>query len=134
MTMRQAIALFFVVSLFVGCSGSPVKPPPAVAQVSGTVLLDGSPMSSGQVTFTAPGQPPKSVDVKDGKFAGEVHAGKNLVEVTSAVDAPNPMDPKGPPVKRNKVAGTYQGPSSPLKADVPESGKADLKFEVKTGR
>jgi hypothetical protein len=130
---RQAIAFVFGALFLCGCSGSKEKTPPT-AKISGTVLLDGSSMPNGEVIFTTPGQPPKTLEVTGGNFSGEVYAGKNLVEVNCPVDAPNPMDPKGPPVKKNKVASTYQGPSSPLSADVPEGGKTDLKFEVKSGR
>jgi hypothetical protein len=119
-------------SLLTGCPKGKDKPP-STAKVSGTVALDGKPMEGGEVNFNIAGHPPKSLPVKGGAFSGEVYIGKNTVDVVWYRDSkPNPMDPKLPPTPVNVVAPEFQGANSPFKPDIPEGGKTDLKFEVKS--
>ena len=136
--MNRLVGSFLLLSITclpLGCNKTTGPKGPPLAKVSGTVTLDGQPMAGGEVRFTAPGQPPKSLEVKDGSFSGEVYSGKNHIDVVWDVDGgPNPTDPKAEHLKVNKISPKFLGPSSPLSADIPESGRSDLKFEVQSAR
>jgi len=116
------------VCLVGGCGGTTNKPP-ATAKVSGTVMLDRAKMPSGEISFTVQGQGPKTLEIKDGAFSGEVNAGKNLVEVNLSKEVPHPMDPTQK-IKVNQLSEKFYGAYSTLSADVPAGGATDLKFEV----
>ena len=131
---RLSAVVFLGACLLAGCSDAR-QAPPSLAKVRGTVTLDGKPMVGGEVRFTASGQPPKALEIKDGNFAGDVHVGKNHVDVVWDKDGPpNPMDPKAPPIKVNAVSNAFSGPNSQLSADVDKGGNASLAFEVKSAR
>jgi hypothetical protein len=109
---------------FVGCAAQNA-PAPAVAQVKGSVTLDGKPMQSGEVRFGVPGQEAKICEIKNGSFAGEVYTGKNQVDVVWEKDGPpNPTDPTSK-IKVNIVAS-----NTPQTADVAQGGLSDLKVEA----
>lgn len=130
---RSVGCWLFVISLFVtGCEPDQPKPPPK-AKVAGTVTLDGSPMAEGEIRFNLAGQPATSAPVKGGAFAGEAYIGLNQVDVLMEREVPNPSMP-GTNMKVNSVSMQFQGPNSPLKADVPAAGASDLKFEVTSAR
>jgi len=132
---RLARSLLFlsVVCIVAGC-GKPNAPPPT-AKVSGTVNLDGKPMQGGEIRFELAGYGPKNLEITNGTFSGDVFVGKNRVDVVWDKDMPNPMDPKGPPVKGgNAVDPKFLGPNSPLNAEIPAGGKSDLKFDVTSAR
>jgi hypothetical protein len=115
-----------------GCQSSTTGP--ALAAVKGTVTLDGKPMQGGEIRFTAPGQPVKSLEIKDGAFSGQVNSGKNQVDVVWDQDGPpNPMDPSTK-IKVNVVGPQFSGPNSVLSANVPTGGASDLKFDVTSAR
>jgi len=115
-----------------GCQSSTTGP--ALATVKGTVMLDGKPMPGGEIRFTAPGQPVKTIEIKDGAFSGQVFAGKNQVDVVWDQDGPpNPMDPSTR-IKVNTVALQFSGPNSVLSTNVPTAGASDLKFDVTSAR
>lgn len=127
------LLLVFSVCFVTGCPQQTNKAP-KMAKVSGTVKMDGQPMGGGEVRFSVTGQPPKSLEVKDGAFSGEVYVGKNLVEVVWDVDGgPHPMNPNEK-LKVNKIAEKFWGPSSALSEEVPEAGKSDLKYEVTSAK
>jgi hypothetical protein len=135
--MKRLIGVCLIVALqwcVVGCDGDKKTKAPDLAKVSGTVNLDGKAMEGGEVRFSVPGQPPKSIEIKNGTFSGEVFIGKNSVEVVWDVDGPpNPMDPTQK-LKVNKVATTFSGPNTTLSADITKEGKSDLKFDVTSVR
>jgi hypothetical protein len=114
-----------VAAWIIGCAPQNA-PAPATATVKGTVNLDGKPIPNGaEIRFSVPGHPPKSMDIKDGSFTGEVFTGKNDVEVVLEKEGPpNPTDP----TTKTKI-NTVQA-KTPLTADVPKSGANDLKFDV----
>jgi hypothetical protein len=108
--------------------------PPALAKVVGTVTLDGQPMDGGEVRFNVIGQPPKALPVQGGAFSGEVYVGQNQIDVVWDKDGPpHPMDPSTR-IKVNVISSQFQGPNSPLKADVGEAGVSDLKFAVTSAK
>jgi hypothetical protein len=123
-----SVGLLVVSLALVGCSGRPGPPP--LAKVQGTVTLDGVPMEGGEVRFTSPNQPTKSIPISNGSFSGDVYSGKNRVDVVWDVEGPpNPTDPASK-MMVNKVSPEFLGPSSPLNADIQPKGATGLKFEV----
>jgi hypothetical protein len=119
---------FSLLVIFWGTGCTPESPkPPALAKVSGTVNLDGQPMAGGEVQFEIAGFPPKTLEIKDGAFAGEVHAGKNQIGVVWNKEIPNPTEPKMQ-MTTNVVSSKFSDKDSPFNAEVTE-GKV-FKFEV----
>lgn len=117
-----------------GCSGGGGQKAPPLAKVSGTVLLDRKPMQGGEIRFYLEGQPPKILEIKDGAFSGEVHTGKNRVDIVWEKDGPpHPMDPSQK-LKVNAVSTQFSGAASTLNAEVSAEGRSDLKFEVSSAR
>jgi hypothetical protein len=124
------LVVLVAAGLIGGCGGGSTGGPPPTAQVSGTVMLDKAKMPSGEISFSVPGQGPKTLEIKDGAFSGEVNVGKNLVEVMLMKDGPpHPMDPKQK-LKVNQISDKFWGAYSTLNAEVPAGGATDLKFEV----
>jgi len=73
-----AIALFCALVFLTGCSGPKDKP----VSVSGTVDLDGKPLSEGTITLLGEGgTAPTKLDIKEGKFEGMATPGKKRVEI-----------------------------------------------------
>ena len=64
----------------VGCKNDGA---PAYANVSGTVTYNGKPLDKGQITFATDGRPPTSMDIVDGKFAGQAMVGSNKISVAA---------------------------------------------------
>jgi hypothetical protein len=64
----------------VGCGKSDV---PAYANVSGTVTYNGKPIEKGQISFSTDGRPASSMEIVDGKFAGQAMVGSNKVAVSA---------------------------------------------------
>ncbi len=85
------------ICLSLGCGG--VKEPPYVP-ISGTVKLDGKPLSQGRIVFLPKdGAAPRSIPIENGQFAGEARAGSNVVQVHAIKEVPNP-DPGAPPAEK----------------------------------
>ena len=132
--MKHFVSLFTLLSLtlLLGCDKTG-EDLPTTAKVSGMVEVDGKPMEGGEVRFSLPGVPPRSMPVSSGAFSGEVFIGKNQVEVVLEKDGPpHPMEP-GKFLKVNTIDPKFWGSSTTLSADVPKEGKTDLKFQVTTG-
>jgi hypothetical protein len=133
--MRFLCATLFcaAATCLLGCSSDGPKAPPT-APVKGAVSLDGKPMGGGEVRFTAPGELVKTIEIKDGQFAGEAFVGKNRVEVVWDKDGPpNPTDPTTK-MKVNAVSNRFLGPNSPFQFDIPAGGKSDFKLDVTSAR
>ena len=131
---RWMFRCWCVIALLVaGCvEKGPATPP--LAKVAGTVTLDGKPMEGGEVRFNLIGQPPRVLPVQGGAFAGEAYVGQNQIDaVWDKEGPPHPMDPSIR-IKVNAVSSQFQGPNSPLKAEVVAAGVSDLKFEVTSAR
>lgn len=127
----MVIALALI--LFVGCEEQNA-PPPAAAQVSGTVNLDGKPMQGGVVRFNIAGQPPKEMPVTNGAFSGEAFIGANTVDVVwDKEGGPNPMDANSKMIV-NAVDAKFSGPTTPFKETIAAEGKSDLKFDVTSAK
>jgi hypothetical protein len=79
--MRQTLLfLFLVLALLVGCQKEDKH---SYANVSGTVTYNGKPIEKGFITFQMEGNPPKSMDIVDGKFNGQAMVGSNRVTVSA---------------------------------------------------
>lgn len=130
----SACLLCSFVWLAAGCTQeNPHKSPP-LAKVSGTVNLDGKPMGGGEARFFADGQPAQILPINGGNFSGEVHTGKNRIEIVWEKDGPpHPMNPKEF-IKVNAVHSKFAGVDTPFKQDIGSGGATDLKFDVTSAR
>ena len=53
------------------------------ANVKGKVTFNGKPIEKGHITFALEGRPPSTIDIVDGKFAGQAMVGSNKVSVSA---------------------------------------------------
>jgi hypothetical protein len=114
-------------ALVAGCSGS--------GSVSGTVTLDGAPLTSGTVTFHPTAGGPVAIGNigPDGRYELAVGTDKTVppgeyvvtVEATEAVTS-EPTDSKGPP-------RPPQAPRRLTPDKYADKDKTDLRFTVKSG-
>src|SRR5262245_35203515 len=132
MTRSSLVLLVFGVALpfATGCTSQdqPVG-------VSGTVALDGKPVSNGRILFVGnDGSPPEVVNIKDGSFDGKVRPGKRRVEIsalrkTGRKNAFWPNDEEMEdyiPVRYNV--------QSELSEEIPPEGKSGLKYDLKSSK
>jgi hypothetical protein len=111
-----------------GCSAAGDKP----VKVSGTVLLDGSPMPEGEISFITEGEPPAIGTIRNGAFEADVKPGKRRVEVRrwETVAAPKETTIKAEaPNRINKLPPRFNDAST-LAAVVKAEGGNEFKFEV----
>lgn len=117
-----------------GCSGSTEAPE---YSVKGTVTLDGSPMTEGDIYFIDSATSTSSVlPVTNGQFAGKSEAGTFKVEINQFREETVQADPTGytPPgntTKKNIVLPEYNSQST-LKAEVTANGPNEFSFEAKS--
>lgn len=83
MRASSLVLIGFVLTLGSGCS--PEKHQLSErTKVSGKVTLEGNPLTTGNIVFTAEtGEPPKVLDILDGNYEGEVPIGPVKVSITS---------------------------------------------------
>ena len=130
-----AVTVAFCIAMgLAGCNNGP--PTPKTYPVSGEVTLDGKPMKSGEVTFVSVADGIRdSVQVVDGKFAGEVMAGNRQIEIRSYVPVKvnNAMyassDVNGEPSMENIIPAKYNT-NTTMTETVKEGENAPFKFEV----
>jgi hypothetical protein len=72
--------LFLVLATVVGCEKSDKQ---TYANVKGTVLFNSKPIEKGKITFALEGRPPSTMDIVDGKFAGQAMVGSNRISVSA---------------------------------------------------
>lgn len=114
----------------VGCSGGPVEAPRY--KVSGTVTLDGAPLSEGKVHFVSPESGAlDSVDVKEGKFEGQAQAGERRVEIYSPRIEVIDKDGMKSEAQTELIPSEYNKESK-LTASVSASGPNDFTFDAKS--
>ena len=105
--MRRTALMLCFLFLFLagaGCTTPQNAPAPKLAKVSGTAKVDGKLMKEGEITFTFPGQGPKSFEItSSGTFSGEVYAGKNQ---SVDIRAYWWMAPQPPPMPSNRPKST----------------------------
>jgi len=125
--MRQIVCvtcLLLGVVWIVSCTPQNA-PPPSTAQVKGTVSLDGKPMQKGEVMLSVTAQPPKTLEIKNGTFEGEVFVGKNSIEVVLHKPGPPSSTDPNTPTTINAV-----GSCTPNSLDIPKGGASDLKIDA----
>ena len=127
--MRMPTALFFV--CLAGCSGTPAVP---TAPVSGTVTLDGQPLSRGEIHFWTVSQGRYEIlPIAQGTFSGRAVVGERRVEIYSFKDGQPLSGPgegqAGPPV--NTLPGRYST-NSELTASVFENRPNTFEFRLQS--
>jgi hypothetical protein len=114
-----------------GCTPAP-PPKTPTASVSGTIILDGNPVPTGEIHFGMLGVPPRVLKIADGAYSGEAPVGENQVEVYIYKEGPpNPRYPDDPP-KMNTVPNKYWGPKTTLKASVKDGEPNKFTFDLKS--
>src|SRR6266852_8687545 len=84
--------LFLILATVVGCQQGSKQ---THANVTGKVTFNGKPIEKGQITFALEGRPPSTMDIVDGKFAGEAMVGSNKVSVSARKKVATPPRVKG---------------------------------------
>jgi hypothetical protein len=137
--MFKTANIFLLIGLLLcefGCGGSQK----GLAPVEGTVMLDGTPMPGVYVFFDQPDASKNRAFIgqtdEQGHFelreAGEKYAGTppGPYRVTLSTAVAKPGSPDGAPLPPERVPPKYA--RGKLKLDVPESGKTDVRFDLKT--
>ncbi len=116
--------------LLIGCG--PSKKAREMQAVSGSVTLDGQPLSEGEIYFktTAKGE----IDVlpiENGQFQGEVGVGSRRVEIYAYHEKEVVPMPGEPPEKtrENYIPAAYNLQST-LTAEISPDSSVPLKFEI----
>lgn len=132
--MQSGASMFWLCAFFslalIGC-GSGDRP----VAVSGSVLLDDQPLSSGKISFITPGQVPEQIDIRDGKFTGKAKLGKRRVEI--AAYRPYQIPPEVPASMRPLMKGGEENylpdiyhTRSTLDAEVTSSGPNEFSYKL----
>ena len=114
--MRRQIGVLLCTALFLaGCESGP-----EMAEVKGTVTLDGVPLDKGMIQFTDVNKqlPAASLEIKDGDFKGKAFVGLARVSITSP--------------KSWKKAKAYQSDDSP-EVEVAEGERIPAIYNRVTG-
>jgi hypothetical protein len=114
----------------VGCT--PKRQGPPLADVKGTVTLDGQPMADGEVMFVVMGTHTAILPVTNGTFAGKAAVGTNRVEVYSYRMGGDVVEMGGQKFggeKENVIPAQFNSMTT-LGAQVDAGGANDFKFEV----
>ena len=112
-----------------GCTPPRQGAAPA-AQVSGTVMMDGKALPTGELHFSVPGFPPSVLEITDGKYAGEAPIGKNEVQLYVFVEGPPLKKYGGQRLKTNTSPKKYWGPETSLEATVAADGANKFDFNL----
>lgn len=119
-------ALVFASTLLVGCGPNE----PIAVEVSGTVTLNGQPMTDGKITFFPPGEGPTEMDIVNGSFTGKAKEGLNVVRIGQYVKGPVPPSmPDMEPPLINTLPPRYNTQST-LDANVKTGGENKFTFEL----
>jgi hypothetical protein len=113
--------LVILLATVVGCQPSDK---PAYVGVKGKVTFNGKPIEKGQITFAVEGRAPSTMDVVDGKFAGEAMVGSNKVSVSARKKTATP-----PWVKSGAVAAKGGAAARDAEAQI----KGYMKFKAGKG-
>jgi hypothetical protein len=122
------LALPGVCLLAIGCQRQQVYDP--TYPVSGTVTLDKNPLADGVMNFITPETGDLQViPIKDGRFEGQVRAGKRRVEIRAYPVQKGPPKPMAAP-PMNYLPAKYNS-STTLSADVATEGPNVFDFDLK---
>jgi len=103
--------------------------------VSGTVTLDGKPLSNGDVTFfpQGPTMPAAASKLQDGRYTFRAVAGEHRVVIRAVSDKPIVTSPIDPPVYESIVPARYNDATT-LKAEVTPAGPNRFDFDLTSGK
>jgi len=81
----RVMLVVLAIGLFLGgCFRSSSRPEEKTYPVQGTVLLDDKPLAEGTIYFKSPAAGSvHTVEIRDGKFQGQVSAGEKRVEIVA---------------------------------------------------
>ncbi|MGO8747087.1 MAG: hypothetical protein ACLQNE_13955 [Thermoguttaceae bacterium] len=131
--MSRQLGCFFLLALSLaldGCGGSAATPQAKRYPVSGTVTLDGQPMAEGMIFFkTVSAGSLDTVDIKDGKFKGQVQEGDRRVEICQYKTETQDTGGVKTEVKKNLIPKQYNDKSK-LTAKVTTQGPNEFTFAV----
>lgn len=115
-----------------GCRG---ETGPAKHVVSGTVTLDGKPLSNGDVIFypEGPNLPADAGKLQDGRYTFRAVAGEHRVVIRAVSDKPIITSPIDPPVYESIVPARYNDATT-LKAEVTPAGPNRFDFDLTSGK
>jgi hypothetical protein len=130
----RRLAVGLVLALIAGCGGD-VEGPPTVP-VSGTLTVDGKPVSQGTVHFHPANGRPATGMVKDGKFTLTTYTegdgaipGKNQVSVEVVEEVPTK---DGDTTVKSLILPRYMNPAtSKIQLDLRASGYKNLQIDIK---
>lgn len=100
-------------ALATGCGSGTLAPLP-VANVSGTVTLDGKPLEKGTISFATDGRSPQVFEIRDGKYNGAAMVGSNSISISSRkpIVFAGGKDPSGGRLKGSSQGGPPGAPPS----------------------
>jgi len=124
--MRFTVALSVVV-VALGCNSEPKQ-----SEVSGTVLIDGLPLSDGEIIFEAidNSTTPAGGPISEGKYNVRIQPGPKKVKIQGSrpVSKPDPM--MGAGAKEKRLGAEYNEKST-LTADIKPGKNEGIDFQVK---
>ncbi len=130
MFLPRSVVLALALGLVAGCGHSK----PKKVHVSGSVAMDGRPLTEGEIAFevVGAGTPPELLPIVDGKFEGDITPGTKRVMVSAAknMGAQGGMS-MGKALILNAVHPDYNV-NSKLTAEVSDSGLSPSSIEVKS--
>ena len=104
--------LFLILAAVVGCQSQDKL---RYAKVTGKVTFNSKPIEKGQITFAVEGRPPSTMDIMDGKFAGEAMIGSNKVSISARKKAATPPWAKSGAVPAKVSAAAAKDVESQIK-------------------
>ena len=126
MIRKLALALVLALPLLAGCSGE------QLAEVTGTVKIDGKPLPEGEIIFEAAdgNTTPAASKIKDGVYTVRVAPGSKKVKVTAS-RPPKKPDPMLGAAAREQMLGPEYNDRTTLVADIKPGTNPDIDFDVK---
>lgn len=108
---------------------------PVKEVVSGTVTLDGKPLSKGDVIFSpeAANLPADAGKLQDGRYSFRAVAGRHRVVIRAVSDKPMVTSPVDPPVFESIVPARYNDATT-LTADVTPAGPNQFDFKLTSNK
>jgi len=121
-TLSPCHLVILILAMVAGCQQNEKQ---NYADVRGTVTFNGKPIEKGQITFAPEGRPPSTMDIVDGKFAGEAMVGENKIVVSARKKAATPLRlPKDAQIQMRgyleKKKGQPGGPTADYEAPMVE--------------
>ena len=126
--MRTLLALgSFGLFFCFGCSSAD-----SMADVSGTVQMDGQPLAEGEIIFEASdnSKAPAAGAVKDGKYSVQVPPGSKKVKINSSRQASKPDPVMGSAAKESRLGPEFNEKTT-LTAEIKSGKNEGVNFEVK---